>query len=207
MDRIAAGAGAQVDVIAGTNTDDWRLFRVLGGDLDEITDEILTGPVDVYGYRALAAYGLPVETALAAYRAAYPDAGPGDLLAAVETDWFVRVPAIRLADAHANTTSGTYMYEFAWPSPGLGAVHALEIPFVFDTLNRDLPLLGPLLGPNPPQELADAMHAAWISFATNGDPGWPAYDLGRRATMRFDTTSQVVDDPRSWERALWEGVR
>jgi carboxylesterase type B len=99
------------------------------------------------------------------------------------------------------------MYEFAWPSPGLGAVHALEIPFVFDTLNKDLPLLGPLLGPNPPQELADAMHAAWISFATNGDPGWPAYDLGRRATMRFDTTSQVVDDPRSWERALWEGVR
>lgn len=207
MDRIAAGAGAQVDVIAGTNTDDWRLFRVLGGDLDEITDEILTGPVDVYGYRALAAYGLPVETALAAYRAAYPDAGPGDLLAAVETDWFVRVPTIRLADAHANTTSGTYMYEFAWPSPGLGAVHALEIPFVFDTLNKDLPLLGPLLGPNPPQELADAMHAAWISFATNGDPGWPAYDLSRRATMRFDTTSQVVDDPRSWERALWEGVR
>jgi carboxylesterase type B len=207
MDRIAAGAGAQVDVIAGTNTDDWRVFRVLGGDLDEFTDEILTGPVDVYGYRALAAYGLPVETALAAYRAAYPDAGPGDLLAAVETDWFVRVPAIRLADAHANTTSGTYMYEFAWPSPGLGAVHALEIPFVFDTLNKDLPLLGPLLGPNPPQELADAMHAAWISFATNGDPGWPAYDLGRRATMRFDTTSQVVDDPRSWERALWEGVR
>ena len=22
-----------------------------------------------------------------------------------------------------------------------------------------------------------------------------------------DTTSQVVDDPRSWERALWEGLR
>jgi para-nitrobenzyl esterase len=51
------------------------------------------------------------------------------------------------------------------------------------------------------------MHAAWVSFARNGDPGWPEYDLSRRATMRFDTTSQVVDDPRSWERALWEGVR
>jgi carboxylesterase type B len=40
-----------------------------------------------------------------------------------------------------------------------------------------------------------------------GDPGWPKYDLKRRATMRFDTTSGVVDDPRSAERALWEGVR
>lgn len=45
------------------------------------------------------------------------------------------------------------MYEFAGPSPGLGAVHALEIPFV------------------------------------------------------FDARCLVVDDPRAWERALWEGVR
>jgi carboxylesterase type B len=41
----------------------------------------------------------------------------------------------------------------------------------------------------------------------SGDPGWPKYDLSRRATMRFDTISEVVDDPRSAERALWEGVR
>ena len=99
------------------------------------------------------------------------------------------------------------MYEFAWSAPGLGAVHALEIPFVFDTLSKDARLFGPLLGEDPPQELADTMHAAWVAFATSGDPGWPTYDLGRRATMRFDTTSQVVDDPRTWERALWEGLR
>jgi para-nitrobenzyl esterase len=207
IERIAAGAGAEVDVIVGTNTDDWRLFRVLSGDIGQITDEVLTGPVGVYGYQALAAYGLPVDTALAAYRAAYPDAGPGDLLAAVQTDWWVRIPAIRLADAHANATSGTFMYEFAWPSPGLGAVHALEIAFVFDTLSKDVPLLGPLLGDDPPQALADTMHAAWVAFATTGDPGWPTYDRSRRATMRFNLTSRVVDDPRSWERALWESVR
>ena len=207
IERIAAGAGAQVDLIVGTNTDDWRLFRVVSGDIGRITEEALTGPVSVHGYQALAAYGLPVDTALPAYRAAYPDAGPGDLLAAVQTDWWVRIPALRLADAHANAGSGTYMYEFAWPSPGLGAVHALEIAFVFDTLGKDVPLLGPMLGDDPPQELADTMHAAWVSFATNGDPGWPRYDLGRRATMRFDTTSRVVDDPRAWERALWQGLR
>jgi carboxylesterase type B len=182
--RITAGASARADVIVGTNTDDWRLFVVITGAIDQITEQILTGPVDVYGYQALAGYGLPVDTALAADRAAYPDATPGNVLAAVQTDWWVRIPAIRLADAHANATSGTYMYEFAWPSPQfngrLGAVHALEIPFVFDTLNNDLPLLGPLLGPNPPQQLADTMHAAWVSFATNGDPGWPKYDLSRR---------------------------
>jgi carboxylesterase type B len=211
IDRIAADASAQADVMVGTNIDDWRLFSVFSGTIDQITEQILTGPVDIYGYQALAAYGLPVDTALAAYRSAYPDAIPGDLLAAVQTDWWVRIPAIQLAEAHTNPTSGTYMYEFAWPSPQfngrLGAVHALEIPFVFDTLDQELPLLGSLLGPNPPQQLADTMHAAWVGFATKGDPGWPNYDLNRKATMRFNTTSHVVDNPRAWERALWEGVR
>jgi para-nitrobenzyl esterase len=42
---------------------------------------------------------------------------------------------------------------------------------------------------------------------TSGDPGWPKYDLQQRATKRLDTTSGVVDDPRSAERTLWEGVR
>ena len=208
---IAAGASGQVDLIVGTNTEDWRLFRVISGEIDQITDEILTGPVRVHGYQALAAYGLPIETALAAYRGRYPDAGPGDLLAAVQTDWWMRIPAIRLADAHATTTSATYMYEFGWPSPQfdgrLGAAHGLEIPFVFDTLDPTLPLFGPLLGKDPPQQLADTIHAAWVSFAANGDPGWPTYDLHHRTTMRFNTTSEMVDDPRPWERALWGGVR
>jgi carboxylesterase type B len=100
------------------------------------------------------------------------------------------------------------MYEFAWRSPQfnglLGACHSLEIPFVFDTLGNSTE---PLWGTDPPQPLADTMHAAWVAFASNGDCGWPRYDLRRRATMRFDVTSGVVDDPRSKERALWEGVR
>lgn len=100
------------------------------------------------------------------------------------------------------------MYEFAWESPQfdgrLGACHALEIPFVFDTLGNQTE---GLWGPDPPQTLADTMHDAWVGFATSGDCDWPTYDISRRATMRFDTTAIIVDDPLSNERALWEGVR
>jgi carboxylesterase type B len=156
----------------------------------------------------VAAYGLPVEATLAAYRAAHPNAGPGDLLAAIQTDWYWRIPAIRLADAHAKNSPATWMYEFAWRSPQfgglLGACHSLEIPFVFDTLGVETESLW---GANPPQALADTMHAAWAAFATSGDPGWPRYGLSLRATMRFDATCEVVDDPLSRERALWEGLR
>ena len=51
------------------------------------------------------------------------------------------------------------------------------------------------------------MHTAWVAFASSGDPGWPKYDLRRRATMRFDITSAVADNPRSAELSLWDGVR
>ena len=213
IDRIAAGASAQVDVIVGTNTDDWRLFVVANGAIDQITDEILTGPVAVHGYQALAAYGLPVETALAAYRAAYPGASPGDLLAAVQTDWWCPHPRhppgrrtreehrghlhvrVRLALARVRRTPGRLSTRSRSPSSSTPSTRA------------PTRCSGPLLGPTPPQQLADTMHAAWVAFATNGDPGWPDYDLSRRATMRFDTTSEVVDDPRSVERELWAGVR
>lgn len=212
IERIRDGSAADIDVIVGTNVDDWRLFLAFTGELGTITDEMITGPVSRYGAMSFGAYGLPADRALAAYRAAYPSASPGDLLAAIQTDWWCRIPAIRLADAHVTKASRTYMYEFGWPSPvgnGLfGACHALEIPFVFDSLDLGPgQMLGDLLGNDAPRELARQMHAAWVSFATRGDAGWPEYELGRRATMRFDTVSRVVDDPRARERALWEGVR
>jgi para-nitrobenzyl esterase len=200
IDRIAAGAGAGVDLLAGTNTEEWRLFMVPFGAIEQVTDEALTG--------VMAAHGLPVDRALAAYRTMHPAASPGDLFAAVMSDWYLRIPTVRLADAHAKHSPGTYMYEFAWRSPQfggrLGACHGIEIPFVFDTLGNQTE---PLLGVDPPQPLADTMHAAWVAFAASGDPGWPAYDLARRATTRFDTTSELVYDPLSAQRALWEGVR
>ena len=202
IDRIVAGAAANIDLMVGTTTEEWRFFLVANGVIEHITDQVLAG--------AATTYGLPIEPALAVYRAAHPNASAGDLLAAIQTDWYIRMPAIRLADAHARnaTTSPTYMYEFAWRSPqfnGLfGACHGGEIPFVFDTLGNETE---PLWGADPPQQLADTMHAAWVAFATNGDCGWPKYALSRRTTMRFDMRSEVVDDPRSTERALWEGVR
>jgi len=200
IDRIASGASAGIDLLVGSTTDEWRLFLVSYGMIEHITHSAVAG--------AVAAYGLPVEATLSAYRATHPGASLGDLRAAVQSDWYIRIPALRLADAHAKSPAATYMYEFAWRSPQfgerLGACHGLEIPFVFDTHGNGTE---PLLGSDPPQQLADKMHAAWIAFATNGDCGWPKYDLRCRATMRFDVMSEVVEDPLSAERAVWEGVR
>lgn len=78
-----------------------------------------------------------------------------------------------------------YAYEFRWESPvespvgggRVGAVHNLDLPFVFDVL--DAPGVERTAGPDAPQALADAMHAAWVRFARTGDPGWPLDHLRR----------------------------
>ena len=93
LDRIAAGAAAFVDVLIGTNTDEHRLFLAPSGAIERTTDEGLAS--------VISALGLPVDTTRAVYRSRYPDGSPGDLLAAIQTDWFWRHPAISLAEAHA----------------------------------------------------------------------------------------------------------
>jgi para-nitrobenzyl esterase len=198
---IRAGSGSEVEVLVGTNAEEQRLFLVPNGLIDAMTDAALAGTV--------AAYGLPADQALATYRADRPDAAAGDLLAAVVTDWFYRIPAIRMAEARVSGAAATYMYEFAWRSPQcdgrLGACHAVEVPFVFDTVAE--PSNAGLIGTQAPQDLADNVHAAWVAFAKHGDPGWPRYDLERRTTMRFAEQSQLVYDPHGAERALWDGLR
>ncbi len=206
IESMAAGAGVNVDVLVGNNADEYRLWLVPTGMINAVNQEMLSGFVAAYGLP----YGLQVAETLATYRATRKDATPGDLLAAFATDLAYRIPAIRMAEAHTQQGAGaTYLYEFAWPSPTfdgrLGACHLIELPFVFDNLDKEC--FEGLVGTNPPQQVADAMHAAWVAFATSGNPGWPEFDLKRRATMRFDTTSELVDDPRSAERVLWEGRR
>ena len=200
IERIRAGAAADIDLLVGSNTEETRLFLLSDGAIDRITEEALSATAT--------AYGLPAA-GLSAYRAAHPGASAGELFSAIQTDWYWRIPAVRLADAHASTArASTHMYEFAWRSPQsggrLGAAHSVEIPFVFDTLGLGTE---PLLGPDPPQSRATAMHAAWVAFAAAGDCGWPEYNLARRLTMHFNTLSEVVDNPLAQKLVLWKGVR
>lgn len=125
------------------------------------------------------------------------------------TDWFFRIPAIRVAEARAEHGAATHVYEFVWRSTlfggRLGACHALEIPFVFDTL--DDPGTSLIAGPDrPPAQIADEMHAAWVAFARDGDPGWSPYLPGRRV-RRFSLPGEMATDPRAEQRRLWDRIR
>ena len=104
-DRIVAGAGADIDVLVGSTLDEWTVFLVPGGAIEQVTGEALAA--------AVAAYGLPTDTTLTTYRARHPGASAGELLSTIQSDWYIRIPALRLAEAPATGTAATYIYEFA----------------------------------------------------------------------------------------------
>ena len=200
LPAIAAGHGGGVRLLTGSNRDEARLFLVAAGTIDLIDDGAL-GAV-------AGAYGLPAGS-LDVYRAGRPGASAGDVLAAVVTDWFFAIPALRVAEARAGRGAGTWVYRFDYPAPQdnhrLGACHGVEIPFVFDTITRGD--IRPLLGDAPSQAVAGRMHQTWVNFITVGDPGWPAYDTSSRATGLLADTITVADDPSAGERACWDAIR
>ncbi|MFJ9524837.1 carboxylesterase/lipase family protein [Streptomyces cyaneofuscatus] len=187
-------AAAGVGLLLGTNTEEYRLWFVPGGLTERISRLKLR--------LALLKFKVPNATART-YRANRPDATPGELLGALATDLLLRVPLNRLADARAGAPASTYVYEFGWPSPvqRLGACHALELGFVFDTLAH--PDTMALTGPDAPQELADAMHRAWVEFATTGDPGWPSWDASRPVRFFGQDGPALVLAPRDDELRSW----
>ncbi|WP_433327332.1 carboxylesterase/lipase family protein [Spirillospora sp. CA-294931] len=195
QDAIAAGAGRGVDLLIGSNAEEFRLFLMPNGLAGLLSDD-LVGPV-------ARGMGIP-QSICEAYRDRHPALTAGELLAVLLTEHVFRVPANRTADAHATSGGATWMYEFAWESPNhdLGAAHALELGFVFDNLHVEESRA--LAGDNPPRELAEAMHRAWLDFAVTGDPGWERFDPGARAVKIFDAAANPVQhDPRGDDRKLW----
>ena len=103
--------------------------------------------------------------------------------------------------AHHAAGGVVQVYEFDWETPvaGLGACHALELAFVFDTLAT-----GALMaGEAAPRDLAEKMHRSWVAFGREGDAGWPRWTPEHPAVMTFGAASCVVEGPRADELALW----
>ncbi|MFE6968528.1 carboxylesterase/lipase family protein [Isoptericola sp. NPDC057653] len=164
-ESLRAGVGADKPLVLGT-TDDEFTMALAGAarTLRWVPRSLL-----------LSRLGVPARA-----RRAYLDAnadvvalGKVRLAGRVVTDRMFRTGALRVAADRGG--AATWLYRFAWPSGAFGfAEHCLDVPFFFDCL--DGPATEPLAGPHPPQELADAVHAAAVAFVVDGDPGWPRHD-------------------------------
>ncbi|GAA3200759.1 carboxylesterase family protein [Actinocorallia longicatena] len=177
-----------VDLVCGYTHEEYRSFGPVP-PADEIN---LAG--------IAAALGLPAEAA-AVYAAAEPD--PSAAFVALMSDALVRVPTTRLAEEHAAAGGRTWLYDFTWRSPLLGAAHGIDIPFTFGLPKTPMALRN--LG-RPPEEfavLSGAMRESWTAFATTGDPGWTRFDPVRRTVRRWDVPPSEGPDPLAAVRSVW----
>ncbi|WP_372669337.1 carboxylesterase/lipase family protein [Amycolatopsis kentuckyensis] len=162
-EAIRAGAGADVDLIAGTCREEMLLYFGPTGLLDVLTD----------------------EQAVAMLSASHPDAAnvlrgyglgdgrkAGEVFVEAMTDLVFRDGVRELVDAHQGRS---FRYEFEWRAPRLGACHGMELPFVFDSLAAS----AAIVGDDPPAELAREVNGAWTRFAATGDPGWAPAETTR----------------------------
>ena len=74
------------------------------------------------------------------------------------------------------------------------------MPLVFGNLTSGQPaaLIDDLVGA---EAVSARMRAAWIAFATDGDPGWPTWDSG--LVQLFDTEPAVTPYPEVESRRIW----
>ena len=200
----STGSADGVALLIGTNRDEMKLFTAMDPQQAKLDEAVLKH-----------LFGETGSEVISTYAAAHPGESQDEAWVDFLTDRTFRIPAIRLAESQVKRDVPVWMYRFDWLSTAfegrLGACHALEIPFVWDNLNRAG--ASPLTGESPTrQALADKMHASWIAFLQNGDPNtstlpqWPAYTTEQRATMIFNDECQVMNDPQSAERRLWDGV-
>lgn len=213
IDAITEGSAADIPVMIGTNRDEVKLFAA-SVRRDEIDDATLEKAM---GAMLPDNEGGAVRELIGAYRASREGKGlPAtnlDILDAIGSDVRFRIPALRTAEAQARHQADTFVYLFTYASPArhgaLGSCHALEMPFVFGTL--DAPTQDRFAGTGPQVEsLSHNMMDAWLSFARTGKPGhagigeWAAYDADSRPTMVFDVESGLQKDPFGDERAAVE---
>ena len=206
IDLVRLGAARGVDVLVGFNAEEWRLF--IWGMPEELQAVIPPPNVAPYFERS----GRDVDEIVKVYAEARPDADDLDVLAAIESDQIFGIPAIRLAEALVEHDPDVWMYRFSWRTPvlggALGACHALELPFVFETLDD----ARELVSDDAPEDLARSVHGAWVRFAATGNPNggdlpaWPRYDVETRPVMDFGVERRLLHDPSSLERQLWDGV-
>jgi para-nitrobenzyl esterase len=198
-----AAVASRIPLMHGYNLDEYRYWYMDNPRLETLRPEHLAGYLKDQGVTE-------PEKLVDAYRRCRPELSENEIAVALVGDAAFRMPHVRWAEQRAASEAPSWMYLFARKSPvdggRLGAAHAMDVPFVFGTL--EAPNVRDLVGAAP-RSLSDQMQDAWLAFARTGDPkheglpDWPRYDLERRATLVFDEPSGVLNDPGADERVAW----
>ncbi len=206
-----------IDFMIGTNLEEAKMFTAFDPSFSKMSDDDMEKTMIAF----LSMAGVDknkAETIINTYKKAREGKSSAEIrevMNAMLTDSMFRISTIHLLEAQRQHQPNTYNYIFTWPSPGfdgaLGACHAIELPFVFGTL--DLPGMDQFAGAGQDAKaLSEKIMDAWIAFAHSGNPNhkgipdWPSYDKEKRSSMLMDKEFKVVERFADKERAAWDGL-
>ena len=205
-EEIKNGSAAGIRLMIGTTADEVCYWKLYYRDIEGLARQILEEEAELLSLD-LNQHEKEIEH----YLSLKPDLSRGFAYIPLTTDLMFRVPSIKLAELQSKHAD-TWMYLFAWPSAieGLGACHAIELPFVFH--NEDAPSAIAFTGENPPKALADRIQDAWVAFAETGNPShagipvWPKYEDRTRKTMIIHEDWHVEESPGNEERSILKRI-
>ncbi|MFX1427097.1 MAG: carboxylesterase/lipase family protein [Promethearchaeota archaeon] len=212
LEAVKDGYIKDIDLFIGSNLDETRLWSMWAPKGEKMTTEGLIKSIDAL-LKLIGRNGTKAREIIEIYKKRHKN--PSDINDAIFTDYMFHVPSIRLAEEQSKHQKNTFMYLFTWETPieggRFGAMHALELAFVFNILlDRDIGIF-----PRKTEEtqgLSEKMMDAWIAFARSGNPNHDnipellPYDIQKRATIIFDKEVTIQYDPYGNERKSWEGI-
>ncbi len=186
VNAIAKGAAKDVTLLAGTCRDEWNLFQYalpFNGNkplakLADISEEKVRHnfhralPLDKQAEQAFALYSHEPINEMR---------GKLDWYAALETHRLFTVPTQRVLDAQVAAGGKAYAYLFTHESNmmgvPLGACHVVDVPFVFDLIDKPI---GQLFtgGGDVAKRLASQVQGVWGALARDEGLDVPAWQQG-----------------------------
>lgn len=190
-----------VPIMIGWNKDEMTIFNAAQPWFGTLDNAALDRMAPMFGPGA--------AELVANYRKEHPGYTPSHIANSVMGARFVQ-GTYTLADRKAEQKGApVYVYRLTYDTKVQGGIykapHTLDIPFMFNNVDKARVLVGP---GKDPERLAAMMSDAWLSFARTGKPSskllpaWPAYDTANRPVMQFDVTPNVKNDPEKGAREI-----
>jgi para-nitrobenzyl esterase len=192
-----------VPVLIGFTKDEMTIFNTAEPWFGNLTEEQMVERVG-------AMTGDKADALIAAERAHHPDYSPTYLFNVLMGDSRMMFGSYTLAERKAAQGGApVYMYYLTWETPVgdgiLKSPHTLEMPLMFANVDNSAAITG---DGEEARLMERLMSEAWLAFAHTGNPAhaglpeWPPYDAEDRATMIFDVSPQVVNDPKGDVRRI-----
>jgi para-nitrobenzyl esterase len=157
------------DLLVGANAQEMHFYLAPNNEIDTVDRARVLAFVNATEMQA---------AALAQWEQKAAGQSQGELLAAMQSDYYYQAPAHALASLATRHGARAWHYRFAWKSSLLNgrlqAGHAVELPFVFNSVGSVR--AQDFCGANAPQSLATQMHSAWAHFVRGNAPqNWPEF--------------------------------